>query len=122
MGNEESTPKQAGTTANEEASPSSNLAPFVATSPTVLVTGGAGYIGSHTTLVLVRNGYNVVAIDNFSNSFGSPDGTRSLALERVEKITGKQVRFHKCDLLDKEALDNVFSQVSEMLNLRFCIN
>jgi UDP-glucose 4-epimerase len=79
---------------------------------TVLVTGGAGYIGSHTTLALLQNGYDVVAVDNFSNSYGTPDGSRSLALERVKDITGKSVTFHKCDLKDKEALDKVFSEVS----------
>ena len=76
MGNEESTPQLTQTENN--AAPASAGTPFVATSPTILVTGGAGYIGSHTALVLVKNGYNVVAIDNFSNSFGSPDGKRSL--------------------------------------------
>lgn len=71
----------------------------------ILVTGGAGYIGSHTTVELLNRGHQVVVVDNLSNS-------KETALRRVEKICGKSVRFHKIDLLDKEGLDNIFSNAS----------
>ncbi|MBU4446503.1 MAG: UDP-glucose 4-epimerase GalE [Candidatus Marinimicrobia bacterium] len=69
----------------------------------VLVTGGAGYIGSHTCLELLRTGFNVVVVDNLSNSSEE-------SLRRVQKITGKTLEFHKVDLLNKRALATVFSQ------------
>jgi len=69
---------------------------------TILVTGGAGYIGSHTTLALLENEHDVVVIDNLSNScVGS--------LHRVEQICGKKVTFHNVDILDKQALQEVFN-------------
>ena len=67
----------------------------------ILVTGGTGYIGSHTTVELLNIGADVIIVDNFSNS-------KPLVLDRIERITGKRPRFIKCDILDKEALDNVF--------------
>ncbi len=69
----------------------------------VLVTGGAGYIGSHCCVELLDAGYDVVVVDNLANS-------KKEALNRVEKITGKSLHFHKVDLLDREGLDEVFSQ------------
>lgn len=68
---------------------------------TILVTGGTGFIGSHTILELLSAGFTVVAMDNLSNS-------KKTSLERVETITGKKVSFHKVDLLDKPGLDNLF--------------
>jgi UDP-glucose 4-epimerase len=68
---------------------------------TILVTGGAGYIGSHTTLELLQGGYEVVIVDNLVNS-------KQEAVHRVEQITGKPIAFHKVDLLDKESLRMVF--------------
>ncbi|KAL0278522.1 UNVERIFIED_CONTAM: hypothetical protein PYX00_000328 [Menopon gallinae] len=76
---------------------------------TVLVTGGAGYIGSHCIVELQEAGYDVIAIDNFANSVATPDG-QAPSLQRVEMITKKKVKFYKCDLLDLPALDNVFRQ------------
>lgn len=76
---------------------------------TIFVTGGAGYIGSHCIVELLENGYNVVSIDNFTNSVIEGDG-QSAALKRVEKITGKKVTFYNCDLLDKERLEEVFNK------------
>ena len=70
---------------------------------TVLVSGGAGYIGSHTTVALIEAGFEVVIIDNFSNSEIS-------ALEGVEKILGRKVPFEKVDTCDKAALRKVFEK------------
>ncbi len=67
----------------------------------ILVTGGAGYIGSHTSLELLENGNQVVVVDNLSNSSRE-------SLKRVEELTGKSVSFHELDLLNKPELDRVF--------------
>ncbi len=67
----------------------------------ILVTGGTGYIGSHTTVELLKQGEQVIIVDNLVNS-------KLCVLDRVEKITGIRPVFIKCDLLDKEALDKVF--------------
>ncbi len=67
----------------------------------ILVTGGAGYIGSHTCVELLEAGYDVVVVDNLYNA--SPE-----SLKRVEKITGKTVAFYEADILDKEALTKIF--------------
>lgn len=69
----------------------------------VLVTGGAGYIGSHTCVKLLEAGYDVVVLDNLSNS--SPK-----AIGRVEEITGKKIRFYECDILDKEGMRAIFKE------------
>lgn len=69
----------------------------------ILVTGGAGFIGSHTCVELLNAGYGVVVVDNLSNS-------SEKSLERVEKITGKKVTFYKADILDKVALDKIFDK------------
>ncbi|KAM9929285.1 hypothetical protein OXX59_001283 [Metschnikowia pulcherrima] len=69
----------------------------------ILVTGGAGYIGSHTTVELIQNGYNVVIVDNLVNS--SYD-----AVARIEYIVKQQIPFHKVDIGDTEALLQVFSR------------
>lgn len=70
----------------------------MSTQKTILVTGASGYIGSHTCVELLAAGYQVVALDNLSNS--SPE-----ALKRVEKITGRSVTFYKADVRDRAALD-----------------
>ncbi|XP_014259864.1 UDP-glucose 4-epimerase-like [Cimex lectularius] len=75
---------------------------------TVFVTGGAGYIGSHCIVELLEAGYNVVAVDNFSNSVC--ENGEAISLKRVESITGKPVKFYKCDLLDKEKLNSIFQK------------
>ena len=67
----------------------------------ILVTGGAGYIGSHTVLELLNKGYEVVVVDNFSNS--SFEG-----IKRVQKITGKEVIFYEADIRDEEKMDEIF--------------
>ena len=69
---------------------------------TILVTGGCGYIGSHTVLELLNKNYDVVVVDNFSNS--NPEGLR-----RVQQITGKTVTFYEADIRDAETMDKIFS-------------
>lgn len=69
----------------------------------VLVTGGAGYIGSHTCVELLNRGMGVVVIDNLVNA--SPK-----AIERVEQITGKHVDFYENDVRDRAALDRIFEK------------
>ena len=68
----------------------------------ILVTGGAGYIGSHTVVELQGAGYDVVVVDNLSNSSRK-------SLERVEEITGKPVKFYEDDIRDRDALERIFA-------------
>ena len=69
----------------------------------ILVTGATGYIGSHTCVELQNNGYNVIGIDNFSNS--SKD-----VLKKISMITNKEIKFYEGDLLDKEILKKIFNE------------
>ena len=69
----------------------------------ILVTGGAGYIGSHTAVELLNAGREIVIIDNFSNS--KPE-----VLEKIKKITGKEFKFYKVNYLDRKALEQVFEE------------
>ncbi len=69
----------------------------------ILVTGGAGYIGSHTCVEMQNAGYDIVVIDNLDNS-------SSEALKRVEKITGKAIKFYEEDVRNKEALRQIFKE------------
>lgn len=71
----------------------------------VLVTGGAGFIGSHTVVELLSSGYEVVVMDNLSNS-------NEESLRRVKKITGKEVTFEKTDLRDEAGLERIFNTYS----------
>lgn len=70
---------------------------------TILVTGGAGYIGSHTCVELLNAGYDVVIIDNLYNS-------NQKAVDRIEEITGKKVKFYEEDLMDRAAVKRVFDE------------
>ena len=70
---------------------------------TILVTGGAGYIGSHTCVELLDAGYDVVVVDNLCNSSRE-------SLNRVEKITGKSVKFYEADIADKDAMTKIFQE------------
>ena len=72
---------------------------------TILVTGGAGYIGSHTCLELLNSDYQVVVVDNLCNSMDT-------SLQRVQELTGKQLTFIEADLRDKQALERIFSGYS----------
>ncbi len=67
----------------------------------ILVTGGTGYIGSHTCVELLNQGYEIIIVDNFSNS--KPE-----LLNRIQEITNKKIKFYQLDILDKVALDKVF--------------
>lgn len=67
------------------------------------MTGGAGYIGSHTCVELLSKGHDIVIVDNFSNS--KPE-----VLNRIKEITGKEFRFYKADILDKEGLNKIFQE------------
>jgi UDP-glucose 4-epimerase len=78
----------------------------------ILVTGGAGYIGSHTCLVLLGCGYQVTVVDNLSNSSRE-------SLRRVEELAGKPIQFFEVDLLDKEGLAGVFAQCRETSGEKF---
>lgn len=69
----------------------------------VLVTGGAGYIGSHTSVELLNAGHEVVCIDNLMNS-------KLEAVKRVEKITGKPIKFYEGDIRDRAILDKIFTE------------
>lgn len=69
----------------------------------VLVTGGAGFIGSHTVVELLKDGREVIIVDNFVNS-------KPVVLDRIREITGKDFKFYKVDLLDREALNKVFDE------------
>ncbi|MCR5300964.1 MAG: UDP-glucose 4-epimerase GalE [Lachnospiraceae bacterium] len=71
----------------------------------IFVTGGAGYIGSHTVLQLLKEGHDVVVLDNLSNSSEE-------SLDRVEELTGKKARLYVGDILDKECLDKICSENS----------
>lgn len=69
----------------------------------ILVTGGAGFIGSHTCVELLNSGYEVVVIDNFSNSSIE-------SVLRVERITNKKIKLYECDIRDKNSLSTVFKE------------
>ena len=69
----------------------------------ILVTGGAGYIGSHTCVELLQAGYDVVVLDNLSNA-------SEKSLDRVKAITGKEVTFYKGDILDRDILNQIMDK------------
>ena len=69
----------------------------------ILATGGTGYIGSHTAIELIKNGYEVELLDNLFNS-------KVTVLDQIEKITGVRPKFYEADILDKDALDKIFAE------------
>ncbi len=73
----------------------------------VLITGGAGFIGSHAAVEFLEAGYDVVIMDNFRNS-------KPVVLERIKAITGKDFKFYKADILDVEAMDKIFEENPEI--------
>ena len=70
---------------------------------TILVTGGTGYIGSNTVVKLVEYGYDVIIVDDFSNS-------KPIVLDKLKKITGKDIKFYEINICDKEKLETVFTE------------
>jgi UDP-glucose 4-epimerase len=78
----------------------------------ILVTGGAGYIGSHTSFELLQTGYDIVVVDNLCNS-------KEESLRRVQELTGKKIIFHKVDLLDRPSLELVFEKYSFQAVIHF---
>ena len=77
----------------------------------ILLTGGAGYIGTHTLVELLNGGYEAVVMDNYTNS--SPK-----ALERVKEITGKDFKSYDADIRNREDLEKIFSEndITEVIN------
>lgn len=71
----------------------------------ILVTGGAGYIGTHTCVELLNAGYDIIVVDNFSNS--KPE-----SLKRVQEITGKTLKFYEVDILNKQDMEKIFEENS----------
>ena len=69
----------------------------------VLVTGGAGYIGSHTCVELLNNGHDVIVVDNLSNS--KPE-----VINRIKELTGRDFKFYKADILNKKEIDKIFKE------------
>jgi len=84
------------------------------TSNWILVTGGAGYVGSHCVVELLQEGYNVAILDNFSNSCKE-------SISRIEKLTGKTVPCHEADLTEKESLRKVFTECTSEGNKIDCV-
>lgn len=84
-----------------------NLLNIIIMKQTILVTGGTGFIGSHTTVELQQAGYNVVIVDNLSNS-------KIEVLDGIEKITGQRPAFEQVDLRDKEATEKVFEKYPQI--------
>ena len=76
----------------------------------ILVTGGAGFIGSHTCVELLNAGYDVIVLDNYYNS--QPE-----SLKRIKKITGKDFKFYEADIRHRDELDKIFSKsLHELVN------
>jgi UDP-glucose 4-epimerase len=69
----------------------------------ILITGGAGFIGSHTIVELLNAGRELVVLDNFCNS-------KPIVLDRIKQITGKDFKFYKADLLDYDAVEQIFKE------------
>ncbi|KAF5274404.1 hypothetical protein FQA39_LY07284 [Lamprigera yunnana] len=74
----------------------------------ILVTGGAGYVGSHTIVELLERGYSVIAVDNLVNAYAFHEKDKPESLKRVELITGKTVPFYNIDITNRKALSDVF--------------
>lgn len=70
---------------------------------TILVTGGCGYIGSHTCVQLIKQGFDTIILDNLYNS-------KEIVLERIYQITGKRPQFYQGDIRDKHLLNNIFKE------------
>ena len=82
----------------------------------VLVTGGGGYIGSHCVLSMLKSGYDVVVLDNFSNCQRGA-GNVPASLIKVQEMTGKKIDFYEADLTEFETIKPPFQKVSHFLPL-----
>ncbi|MBR6682346.1 MAG: SDR family NAD(P)-dependent oxidoreductase, partial [Clostridia bacterium] len=69
----------------------------------ILVTGGTGYIGSNTVVLLLKAGYEVVIVDNLYNS-------QATVVDKIKNVTGKDVAFYELDILDREGMSRVFDE------------
>nr|CAD2130652.1 unnamed protein product [Meloidogyne enterolobii] len=89
---------------------------------TVLVTGAAGFIGSHTVLQLLEADYDVLALDNFSNSIPQDEGkNNAVSLQRVSEFTGKNIKFFQADVLDLPKLEEFFEKARKIsFNYSLC--
>ncbi|XP_050443440.1 UDP-glucose 4-epimerase-like [Adelges cooleyi] len=76
----------------------------------VLLTGGAGYVGSHTIIPLIESGYEVVVLDNLSNACKGLEGQKPVPITKVEELTGKEVTFYNVDLLNSNSVSEVFDK------------
>ena len=79
----------------------------------VLISGGMGYIGSHTAVELLNGGYEVVIADNLCNS-------KEIVKERIEKITGKTTKFYNVDLTQEEETEKIFKENKRKLKIVIC--
>lgn len=78
----------------------------------ILVTGGAGFVGSHTILELLNVGHRVICVDNLCNAFGAANSKLPESLKRVQDLTGKSVTFYDVDIRDKDGLREIFNKVN----------
>lgn len=81
----------------------------------ILITGGAGYVGSHTVIDLLKNGHEVVVVDNLCNTYCAKGEALPESLKRAQEITGRSVVFYDVDIRNKDDLVTVFK------NVRFCV-
>lgn len=77
---------------------------------TILVTGGAGYVGSHTVLELLNAGYNVICIDNLHNAYKKSTASLPESLRRIQELTGKTVLFYEMNICDRAAVEGLFKR------------
>lgn len=79
---------------------------------TILVTGGAGYVGSHTILEILRSGYDVICVDNLVNAYNAEGSKMPESLRRVEELTNRNITFYNVDLQNRDSLRAIFRKVS----------
>lgn len=87
-------------------------------SKNILITGGAGFIGSHTLVELLNSGHKVICVDNGCNAYIERKNALPESLKRVQEITGKDTTYYDVDIRDKNALNEVFKKVSFIIPFR----